>query len=227
MNCRKEYFEWDVCIWSAALPLWRNVILQKEIKNPVVMEIGGRRCGMSLFLAKEFGFSVLCTDLENPEIVAYPFHEKHNVTHKIKYASVNCLDIPHSDDTFDFIIFKSILGALQTSDNQKRAISEMKRVLKPGGVLLFAENIRGSVFHVWSRNLFVSWAKSWRYVDFTKDLKNDFFKEFQKSEIYSNGFISLFCRNERLRILFNIVDKLIVFFVPARFRYMDYGYAIK
>jgi len=49
-------------------------------------------------------------------------------------------------------------------------------VLKPGGWLLFAENLKGSMLHRLLRKTFVRWANYWRYLVYRKDL--DLFRDF-------------------------------------------------
>ncbi len=47
--------------------------------------------------------------------------------------------IPFADDTFDFAVSTLVLC---TVDDPARALSELRRVLKPGGQLLFLEHVR-------------------------------------------------------------------------------------
>jgi ubiquinone/menaquinone biosynthesis C-methylase UbiE len=48
-------------------------------------------------------------------------------------------DLPFEDDSFDFAISTLVLC---TVDDQPRALRELRRVLKPGGRLLFIEHVR-------------------------------------------------------------------------------------
>jgi ubiquinone/menaquinone biosynthesis C-methylase UbiE len=48
-------------------------------------------------------------------------------------------DLPVEDHTFDVAVSTLVLGGV---DDQPRALRESRRVLRPGGRLLFIENVR-------------------------------------------------------------------------------------
>jgi ubiquinone/menaquinone biosynthesis C-methylase UbiE len=48
-------------------------------------------------------------------------------------------DLPFDDDTFDTVVSVLVLCGV---DDQPRAVREIRRVLKPGGLLLFVEHLR-------------------------------------------------------------------------------------
>ena len=79
--------------------------------------------------------------------------------------------LPIQTEAFDLVIFKSVLGALRTKQRQEQALGEIYRVLRPGGVLLFAENLVGSSLHARLRSRFVPWEGGWRYLDMKNDAK--------------------------------------------------------
>ena len=141
MNKRniKIYFEWDTISWSKALLIWHKYL--KLNKGNYALEIGSRRGGLSLMLAKEYGMKVVCSDLKNPKETAKLLHQKHETKHKIQYEAVDCMRMGYKDNTFDIVLFKSVIGALGTYEKQSLAFQEILRVLKPGGVVLFAENL--------------------------------------------------------------------------------------
>ena len=97
------------------------------------------------------------------------------------------------------VVFKSVIGALQTKERQLQAISEMHRVLAPGGLLLFAENLVGSQLHVRLRKRYVRWESSWRYIDIAGDL--DLFDAFDEVEFETWGVFGALGRSERQRDL--------------------------
>jgi ubiquinone/menaquinone biosynthesis C-methylase UbiE len=49
-------------------------------------------------------------------------------------------DLPFDDDTFDVVVSTLVLCGV---DDQPRAVREIRRVLRPGGRLLFLEHVRG------------------------------------------------------------------------------------
>ncbi len=219
-----HYFEWDVESWSRAMKLWeRGLNLTKDPKH--ALEIGGRRGGISYFLAKEHGMSVVCSDLNNPCNYARPLHEEFQVTDKISYAAVDCTKIPYNDNTFDVVVFKSVIGALGDLAQQKVAVNEMYRVLKPGGVLLFAENLQATKLHMFLRKKLVRWSSYWRYLNI-KDAVN-FLTPFRNKEYSSTGFTAIFVPDGILRKLAAFTDKIICPILPSNFHYIVYGYGIK
>jgi len=50
-------------------------------------------------------------------------------------------DLPFDDDSFDTVVSTLVLCGV---DNQARALSEARRVLRPGGKLLFIEHVRSN-----------------------------------------------------------------------------------
>jgi len=70
---------------------------------------------------------------------------------------------------------------------QRKAFEQMHKALKPGGQLLFAENLLASSMHQNLRNKFVTWAESWRYVSL--DEMHDFLKIFSSKERFSKNLL--------------------------------------
>src|SRR5262249_55812722 len=48
-------------------------------------------------------------------------------------------DLPFADASFDVVVSTAVLCSV---DDQPRAVRELRRVLRPGGTLLFAEHVR-------------------------------------------------------------------------------------
>jgi ubiquinone/menaquinone biosynthesis C-methylase UbiE len=220
---KKKYFAWDTNSWSRALNIWHKY-LELNIGN-YALEIGGRDGGLSLMLAKEFGMKVVCSDLQIPKKNVKLLHQKHKTDHEIQYEAVDCTRIVYRDNTFDVVIFKSVIGALGTNKNQSLAFQEIHRVLKPGGVLLFAENIECSIFHVYLRRIFTSWSHYWHYPKLN-DI-NLYLKNFIFFEIKTTGFFALFSKNEFINTCLSYLDVVIEKILPKKNRYIVYGAAIK
>jgi len=220
---KKLYFEWDTISWSRALLIWHKYL--KLNRGNYALEIGGRRGGLSLMLAKEYGMKVVCSDLKNPKETVKLLHQKHETNHKIQYDAVDCMRIGYKDNTFDIVIFKSVLGALGTYEKQSLAFQEILRVLKPGGVVLFAENLECSFFHIYLRRIFVSWSSYWRYPKLN-DI-NLFLKNFNFVEINTTGFFATFARAKFIRTLLSYFDVVNDKILPKKNKYIVYGAAIK
>ncbi len=222
----KDIIQWDVINWSQALYFWEKHLKKKKynLKNKHVLEIGSRRGGLSLWAALNGG-KVYCSDIMPPSAEAIKLHEKYKIKKNIKYVVVDLMNIPFKKNTFDVILFKSVLGALKIKENQYQAINEIYRVLKPDGLLLFAENLKASFIHMIMRKMFVNWSKYWRYIDI-KEAK-DFFSKFKYCEFSTYGFLSSFGRNEKQRILLSKIDKFFNKIIPEKFKYIIFGVVVK
>lgn len=221
-----EIFEWDVTSWSWALPFWESH-LGSDLRGRTALEIGSRGGGLSLWLALR-GASVVCSDVELPGPAARDRHRQYGVGDRIEYT---VLDAAHLEavDQYDVIAFKSVLGAVGRHDNRERqreAILAMHRALKPGGWLVFAENLVGSPLHAALRRAFVPWGDSWRYV--TLGELRQFLHPFTTLDLKAWGFLAALGRTERQRRHLSSLDiALFNRIVPAPWRYIAMAAARK
>ncbi len=221
---RDLFFQWEVRSWSRALPLWEGHLRALTNERPHALALGERDGGLSLMLA-ECGASVVCSDLHGPTQRAKDLHAAQGWRQHISYEAINALDIPKPDSSFDVVAFKSMIGALRTKERQAQAIREMHRVLKPGGVLLFAENLHGTSLHGWLRKRFVAWDAYWRYLDVNND--RDLFASFARLDDATTGFLANLGRSEAQRNVLARFDGLVMPMVPVGMRTIWYGAAIK
>jgi SAM-dependent methyltransferase len=141
---KRKTFEWDIESWSKAFELWDEAL--KNAPRRKALELGGRHGGPSLYLASK-GFDVLCTDINKDFLdEARAFHQKEGVSDRVKYESLDALNI-HYENEFDVVIFKSILGGIDRDnknykESHKMILKQIHKALKPGGYLLFAENLK-------------------------------------------------------------------------------------
>ena len=209
---------WDVRNWSRALAFWQRHLDGSHARR--ALALGERGGGLSLWLASQ-GIEVVCTDLEASLDPARDLHERFGVRALVTYENQDATAIHHPDGSFDVVIFKSVIGALQTKERQLQAISEMHRVLAPGGLLLFAENLVGSRLHRRLRSRFVRWERSWRYIDTARD--SDLFDAFDEIEFETWGVLGALGRSESQRDLLGRIDAWIVPHLPSRWRYIVFG----
>lgn len=218
----RDVFHWDVRSWSRALPLWQEHLAHATGKN--ALAIGERDGGSSLWLAQQ-GFDVLCTDLNGPSEQARTLHARYGVSERVSYGAQDVTALQLPNDHFDVVIFKSVIGALSTKERQQIAIDEIRRVLKPGGVLLFAENLTGTALHRLLRKRFIKWDTYWRYLSLPDDL--DLFRDLEHLQTGSTGFLANLGRSEGQRDLLARFDGLVMPLVPASWRYLLFGAARK
>jgi SAM-dependent methyltransferase len=221
----KDIIQWDVKSWSKALSYWDNKVEWNKIQHS--LELGGREGGLSLWLALK-GKSVVCSDLKDVQKTAEQLHKRHHVSTWITYQDIDATNIPY-EEYFDLIVFKSIIGGIGRNDNYKnqhKVFKEIYKALKPGGKLLFAENLAASAVHRRLRKRFVQWGSSWRYVSL--DEMKEFLSDFSYYDIKTTGLLGTFGRTERQRNVLSAVDDLVLNKIcPDRWKYICYGIAEK
>jgi len=224
-NLTKDIIRWDVRSWARALTYWDENMDWSKVEN--TLELGGREGGLSLWMALK-GKTVVCSDLQNVESDAGPIHARYGVSDLITYQDIDATNIPY-ENHFDVIVFKSIIGGIGRDGNykiQKEVFKEIHKALKPGGKLLFAENLIASPFHKQLRKRFVKWGSAWRYVSL--DEMKGFLSDFSSVEIKTTGVMATFGRSEGQRNMLSKLDELILNRIaPEKWKYISYGIAEK
>jgi len=220
-----DIIHWDVRNWSQAVKFWDRHVDWSQVHT--CLELGGREGGLALWMALK-GKSVVCSDLMDVERTAKEFHRKYQLDAAIRYQDIDATQIPYENE-FDVIAFKSVLGGIGRNGNkraQQVAIDQIHKALKPGGKLLFAENLTASGFHKFIRRKFVRWGDSWRYVTLAE--VDEFLSNFTNVQIRTTGVLGAFGRTERQRRAFGAIDQTIVNRItPARWKYIVFGIAEK
>lgn len=217
------YLEWDVVNWRRSL-----AFIEPELEKGVnrkALEVGGRDGGMSLLLAR-YGWQVTCSDLNGPSDKALELHKNHEVSHLIHYAELDIVN-PTIDEQFDLVIFKSVMGGVTSADDKYRRVmlDNIDQLLKPGGQLLFLENLSGSTLHSWLRKRFVQWGSRWNYLPFKE--VDGLLSGFKSVRYKTFGFIALFGRSESQRRTLGRLDAWLERLVPPSWRYIIAVAAIK
>lgn len=222
---KKDIIQWDIKSWSKALEYWENTIEWSKIQNG--LELGGRQGGLSLWLALK-GKQTICSDLHDVKSTAEKLHLKYHVTSLVAYQDIDATNIPY-ENYFDIIVFKSIIGGIGSNDNykiQQKVFNQIYKALKPGGKLLFAENLIASPLHQRLRKKFVNWGSTWRYVSI-KEIK-ECLKDFSSHDIKSTGILGTLGRNESQRNFLSTIDAVLLNKIcPANWKYIAYGIATK
>ncbi len=101
-----------------------------------ILDVG---CGEGVLTekwARRCDGTVVGIDLDDPELHAE--WEKRSCPN-LEYRVMKAENLPFDDDSFDTVVSTLVLC---TVPDQQRAIAEIRRVLKPGGQLLFIEHVR-------------------------------------------------------------------------------------
>lgn len=214
----QKIIQWDIPNWSRALTFWeKHASIKKDMK---VLTLGEREGGLSLYFAQK-GCKVVCSDYNPFPEATEIMHQEERVSEFITYQRIDMKAIDLPDNSFDIVAFKSVIGALGNEADQLQAIKEIHRVLKPGGVLLFAENATGSKLHGWLRKKFIKWAHRWRYISL-EDL-NKWSEIYSESTFEHFGFWGLFGRSEGQRKFLSFFDRAFNFLIPKRWKYIHFG----
>jgi ubiquinone/menaquinone biosynthesis C-methylase UbiE len=136
---------------------------------------------------------------------------------------LDAIAIPFPDNSFDIVTFKSVLGALGTYKNQEKMINEIYRVLKPGGELWFAENLKASILHRAARRIYR--GNAWRYPSLKEIVS--LCKPFASKSLKPYGFSAVFGRIESLQTLLGKIDRILDGIIPSRWKYIVFGVARK
>lgn len=219
----KKYLQWDADTFGVGLQHILDTIPAGNGKK--ALELGANYGGISICLANEKGYKVICSDLENPRDKVLTAHPGIKDNASITFDNVNGLDIKYSDASFDLVIFKSVLGYINSKEQQQHFINEIYRVLKPGGYFCFLENSKASALHRFARKRFVSWGNNWRYI--TLKEMNEFLSPFSQFETKTNGYFTAFAKQGSLKYIAYLLDSTIMPFIPRSQRYVIYGTAIK
>jgi hypothetical protein len=211
---------WDVRNWSRALSFW-EAALSSHRKNGYCLELGcGHHSSLALWLATH-GHRVVCSDREGVGESVRAAHSRYSLSQRISYAAVDAKAIPYRSE-FDIVAFKSMLGGIVSRGDLSigaDVFAGIYAALKPGGLLLFAENLYATPVHQYTRTRFGAGKAGWRY--FALDEIRNMLSGFARVEVMTFGFLGCFGRSEGQRHLLAGLDGLVAEkLVPASWRYI-------
>ena len=220
---RRAFFEWDVVNWSKALEVWRRA-LPARLDGMTAVELGARGGGLALWLALR-GAEVVCGYYGAGPEPARDLHRRYGVADRIDYKRLDATALPY-EAAFDIVVMKSVLGGIGAHDRKDRqylAVEQIHRMLRPGGVFLFAENVKATVVHETIRHL--KRTDTWRYP--TVDEMIDTLGIFRQATWQTHGFLGMFGRREWQRDMLGTMDDKLCQLLPVRSRYIMFGVAEK
>jgi SAM-dependent methyltransferase len=222
-----DIFGWDVVTWSSSLEHWQRHATV-DFTRSTALEIGaGQSGGVSLWLALQ-GCEVVCSTLGDVPAAVRALHRRYGVAHRVRYANLDVLDLCESN-TYDVIAFKSVLGGIGANgreDLQARAMARLHAALRPGGNLLFAENLAATRIHAAWRARFGAGKDGWRYL--TVRETEQMLRPFAAVHCRTAGFFGAWGSSETQMAMSGALDEFVCrWLVPASWQYVLMGTAIK
>lgn len=222
----QDIIEWDVANWGRAVKLWDRE-RPESWAGRTALDLGAGGGGLSLYLALR-GCRVNYCDFTAPRPAALDLFARHGVAEAVEFSRADVTRLPFAAGRYDLVAFKSLLasvGKFGGFQSQKSVFDEAYRVLKPGGILLFAENAHGSAFHAFCRDRFVTWGHDCRYPSLAE--MNGFLSAFSQLRLETFGVLAALGRREWQRRALSRLDQLITPVIPRESRYLVYGYSVK
>ena len=214
----RDALGWDVRNWSTVLAFWEEH-LAIDLAGRRALELGcGRNGGLTLWLAAR-GCQVVCTGWPRIERQPVELHRNYGVANRVSYLAVDARAIPFIE-AFDIVCYKSVLGGIGRGKGRAeadKAIDAMFRALKPGGHLLFAENLAATRWHRWLRHRFASGRDGWQYWTVEELIRHH--DRFESFAMTTFGFFGALGRREWQRDWLARMDTCILPLIPEKWRY--------
>ena len=142
------------------LPVFEYVLSEMgPLEGKKVLELGTGTGGTAALLAKR-GATVVGIDLLPFRLAeAKERAIQHNVANAVDFALMDATELAFPDNTFDFVISKSVLVFTEHT----LAARECNRVLKPHGKAIFIENMRHHPAVWFYRKMFLKYSDKLRY----------------------------------------------------------------
>ena len=224
---RQAIIGWDFKSWNRALNHWDRTLDSRSIPLGPALEIGARSGGLSLYLALR-DREVYCTDLVQPTLEATAHHAHFKVRNRIVYRAADATQLPFDSAMFAIVAFKSVLGSIGRDGDiasVEQVVNEVSRVLKPNGVVLFAENCFASRLHMALRRRFNRWGSYYYY--FRPEELRRLLSSLGLAQFESFGFLTPFGRTEAQRAALHAIDVPLTKLIPTSNHYLIYGHAMK
>lgn len=160
----------DLLLWrhDFYFPAVEYVFEQMEdLRGKRILEVGAGTGGTTVMLAKH-GATVTAVDLLPFRLVeAEERARQHSVTDSVEFALMDVTQLAFEDNTFDFIISKSVL----IFTDHERAAQECYRVLKPGGKAILIETMRNHPVAWLYRKFFLKYSANVNYFSIADVIK--------------------------------------------------------
>lgn len=180
--------ETDLLLWweDFYLPVFEYVLSKMgTLEGKKILELGTGTGGTATLLAKR-GASVVGIDLLPFRLAeAKERANQHKIADAVDFSLMDATQLAFPDNTFDFIISKSVLVFTEHGQTAK----ECYRVLRPGGKAIFMENMRNHPMVWLYRKMFLKYSRELHYFSLA-DIKA-IGKEFEEMEHREFHLLSL------------------------------------
>ena len=180
--------------------LWKRVLIElSELSdNSVVLDIASGTADIPKLISKKFKSTTIHVTDINESMLALGKDRaiNENFIQNCNFTLASGESLPYQNDTFDLV---TVGFGLRNFTNKLNGLKEMKRVLKPGGILLILEfskttnSLFSKVYDWYSFNiipklgsLFANDSKSYQYLAESIRMHPD--QEALKNMIISSGF---------------------------------------
>ena len=133
------YTQPDEAIHDASLRTVETIAqtLEKIDQNSRVIDLGAGYGGAARYLAKTYGCSVCCLNLSQLQNQRNTqLNQEQNLSHLVEVTQGSFNHIPYPDKSFDIVWSQD---SILHSGDRRQVFQEIKRILKPGGDLIFTD----------------------------------------------------------------------------------------
>jgi SAM-dependent methyltransferase len=176
------------------------------------------------------GFEVICTDYHEPCEHVRQLHRRWQVQDRITYTAADIFKLAYPENHLDVVACKSVIGGLcsnykdrstRTPEQQKLAVEEVRRVLKPGGFFFGAENLVGTRLHMALRRKRTKGNLGWRYLQLSEIYW--LLDGYSKCELKPHGYLGThWAKFRTLNLLCAAADGCLSKILPADWLYISF-----
>lgn len=120
--------------------------MTRDVPRDAKVLEAGAGTGRFTFPMIEYGFSPVATDINDSLLESLKQRvAADGLSDRCEIRNENIFALSFPDNTFDFIYSLHVIPRFVCLEDQEKALAELNRVLKPGGVLLFNYSNRNSI----------------------------------------------------------------------------------
>jgi ubiquinone/menaquinone biosynthesis C-methylase UbiE len=135
--CSDHVTHYDEFGWAHYTKIAAALLEGVDVRDREVLDLGCGTGVMSILVLKQGAANLTCGDISEymlgqcrKNIMAQGY-----VAEKVDFRQLDAESLPYDDQCFDVVVSGMLLGLVP---NQQEVVSEMARVLRPGGILAFS-----------------------------------------------------------------------------------------